>query len=174
MWDTIKKKFSDLGTKIGDAIGGAVKSGINGVISMIEKTINKAIGLINGAIRLINLIPGLNIGELGEVKFPRLARGGVLDNGARTVIAGEDGTEAIVPLEKNTKWIKILANQLKDSFITSSSINNSNSLEDMKIQSEYNMMVDSFKQALSEMKIEMDEDIMGKFVERTVSSAVYS
>ena len=44
----------------------------------------------------------------------------------------------------------------------------------MKIQSEYNMMVDSFKQALSEMKIEMDEDIMGKFVERTVSSAVYS
>ena len=63
---------------------------------------------------------------------------------------------------------------MKDSFITSSSINNSNSLENMKRESEYNMLVDSFKQALSEMKVEMDETTMGKFVENTVSSAVYS
>ena len=51
---------------------------------------------------------------------------------------------------------------------------NSNSLENMKRESEYNMLVDSFKQALSEMKVEMDETTMGKFVENTVSSAVYS
>lgn len=174
LWDTIKEKFSSIGTSIANAIGGAVKSGINGVISMIENTINSAIGLINGAIGLINKIPGIDIGKLSKLNLPRLAQGGVLDDGPRTVIAGEDGAEAIVPLEKNTKWIKMLANQLQDSFIAGSSLNNSNTVEDMKRQSEYNMLIDSFKQALSEMKIEMDEDTMGKFVERTVSSAVYS
>jgi len=176
LWDTIKKKFSDLGTKIGDAIGGAVKSGINGVISMIEKTINKAVGLINGAIRLINLIPGVSIGELGDVKFPRLARGGVLDDGPRTVIAGEDGAEAIVPLEKNTKWIKLVAAQLQNSLLAGLNLNRTlnENLSNRNAQYEYNMLVDSFKQALSEMTIEMDDETMGKFVEKTVARAIYS
>lgn len=78
LWDTIKNKFSSIGTSIANAIGGAVKSGINGVISRIESTINSAIRLINGAIGLINKIPGLSVGKVGEVKFPRLARGGVV------------------------------------------------------------------------------------------------
>ena len=78
LWDSIKNTFSSLGTKLGDAIGGAVKSGINGVISMIESTINKGIGMINGAISLINKIPGVSIGEFSEVSLPRLAKGGVL------------------------------------------------------------------------------------------------
>ena len=46
-----------MGTTIGDAIGGAVKAGINGIISMIEGVINKGIDMINGAINLINKIP---------------------------------------------------------------------------------------------------------------------
>lgn len=78
LWDSIKNTFSSLGTKLGDAIGGAVKSGINGVISMIESTINKGIGMINGAIGLINKIPGVSIGEFSGVSLPRLAKGGVL------------------------------------------------------------------------------------------------
>lgn len=78
LWTTIKNKFSAIGTSIANAISGAVKSGINGVISAIERTINSGIRLINGAIGLINLIPGVNIGKIGEVNFPRLARGGVV------------------------------------------------------------------------------------------------
>ena len=57
LWNTIKDKFSSLGTTIGDAIGGAVKAGINGIIGMIENVINKGIDMINGAINLINNIP---------------------------------------------------------------------------------------------------------------------
>ena len=57
LWNTIKDKFSALGTHIGDAISGAVKSGINGVISMVENAINRAISIINGAIGLVNKIP---------------------------------------------------------------------------------------------------------------------
>lgn len=78
LWTSIKDKFSSIGTSIANAIGGAVKSGINGVISAIEKTINSGIKLINGAIRLINKIPGVNIGNICTVSFPRLASGGVV------------------------------------------------------------------------------------------------
>lgn len=88
IWNGIKNTFSALGTKIGDAIGGAVKSGINGVISLIERTINSAIRLINGGIGMINLIPGVSIGNINTLSLPRLAKGGVLTE-ATTVIAGE-------------------------------------------------------------------------------------
>lgn len=77
IWNGIKSTFSNLGTNIGDAISGAVKSGINGVISMIERTINKAIGLINGGINLINKIPGVYVGSVPTLSLPRLAKGNV-------------------------------------------------------------------------------------------------
>lgn len=100
LWDRVKSTFVQFATSIGDAISGAVKAAINGVISYIENTINRAIGLINGAIGLINkLIPGKGIGTIGTVSLPRLAKGGVL-YGAQTVIAGEAGPEAIIPLDK--------------------------------------------------------------------------
>lgn len=76
IWQRIKDTFSSLGTSIGNAISNAVKSGINGVISLIERTINRAIGLINGAIGIINLIPGVNVGKIERVNLPRLAQGG--------------------------------------------------------------------------------------------------
>ena len=77
IWNGIKNTFSALGTKIGNAISGAVKSGINGVISLIERTINSAIGLINGGIKLINLIPGVTVGTINKLTLPRLAKGNV-------------------------------------------------------------------------------------------------
>lgn len=76
IWNGIKDTFSKLGTSIGNAISNAVKSGINGVISLIEKTINSAIRLINGGIDLINLIPGVYVGHVPSLYLPRLAQGG--------------------------------------------------------------------------------------------------
>lgn len=111
IWNTIKDKFSAIGTKIGDAISSSVKKGINGVLSMIENVINKGIRLINGAIGLINKIPGVNIGTIGLVSFPRLARGGVLKRGQVGLLEG-DGAEAVVPLEKNTEWTLQVAKQI--------------------------------------------------------------
>lgn len=111
LWNTIKNTFSSLGTSIANAIGGAVKAGINGVISMIQNTINGAIGIINGAINLINKIPGVSVGKVSKLSLPRLAKGTVLTK-ATPVIAGEDGAEAIMPLEKHTAWIDVLANKL--------------------------------------------------------------
>lgn len=111
LWDQVKEKFSSLGTKIGDAIGGAVKSGINSVIGLVEKTINKAIGLINGAIDIINKAPGIEISKISKLSLPRLAQGGIVK---RPTIAeiGEEGAEAIIPLANNKQWIKAVANDL--------------------------------------------------------------
>ena len=111
IWDKIKNKFSKLGTSIGDAISSAVKSGINGVISLIERTINKAISLINGAIKLINLLPGVNVGYVKKLNMPRLAKGGIVDS-ATIAMIGEQGKEAVVPLENNTEWMDKLADRI--------------------------------------------------------------
>lgn len=77
IWNDIKNTFTNLGTSIGNAISGAVKTGINGVIALIEKTINTAIRLINGGIKLINLIPGVSVGTINTLNLPRLAKGNV-------------------------------------------------------------------------------------------------
>lgn len=111
LWDRIKTTFSNLGTNIANAIGGAVKSGINGVISMIEGTINSAINLINGAIGLINMIPGVSVGYLGRLSLPRLAKGGIVDS-ATIAMIGEQGKEAVLPLENNTQWMDKLAEKI--------------------------------------------------------------
>ena len=54
----------------------------------------------------------------GLTKIPHLsvawyARGGIVD-GATLIGAGEAGKEAIVPLERNTQWVTMVANELAD------------------------------------------------------------
>lgn len=114
LWDTIRNTFSDLGASIADAIGGAVKAGINGVISIIENTINGAIGLINGAINLINKIPGVSIGKMSDLSLPRLAHGGIIGNGGAMVAeAGPElvqmvnGKAVVTPLTNTARNIAI-------------------------------------------------------------------
>lgn len=40
--------------------------------------------------------------------------------------------------------------------------------------SNYYSMVDAFKEALSQMKIELDDEVAGRFVETTVTNAIYN
>ena len=116
VWDKIKTTFSSIGTKIADAISGAVKGGINGLLGSAEKIINGFLKMINGAIDLINLIPGVNISKVKMVEFQRLAKGGVVDE-ATPAVFGEDGAElldgnTVVPLENNTGWMNKVARNL--------------------------------------------------------------
>ena len=113
LWTKIQDKFTDIGTNIADAISKAVKSGINSVIAGVEKTINTGVDLINGAIDLINEIPGVSVGKLSRISFPRLARGGIVDSPTFAEL-GEDGREAVIPLEKNLGWLDQLARQLTE------------------------------------------------------------
>ena len=120
LWETIKNTFTNIGTNIAEAISGAVKSGINGVISKIESTMNRGVRLINGAIGLINKIPGVSVGTISTLSLPRLARGGIVNRPGRGVpaIIGEAGAEAVLPLENNTEWMDILADKIGGGTIT--------------------------------------------------------
>lgn len=114
LWNKIKNTFTGMGTKIGDAIGGSVKSAINGVISKIESIINKGIGLINGAIGVINKLPGVNVGKIGTLNLPRLERGiGLAKKGHQYLLEGK-GNEAVIPLDKNKYWIKAVADDMRE------------------------------------------------------------
>ncbi len=99
LWTKIKNKFKDIGTNISTAISNGVKTGINNLMSSLESKLNHVVVTVNKIIKFINDHSPLNIGYLGAVTLPRLAKGGVL-TGAQMVIAGEAGPEAIIPLDK--------------------------------------------------------------------------
>ena len=67
--------FSRIGTTIGNGIGDAFRTVVNSIISFAENTINKLIRSINGAIGMINNIPGVNISTISELNIPRLKIG---------------------------------------------------------------------------------------------------
>lgn len=111
VWYTIKEQFTNIGSAIGGAIGGAFKFVVNGIIGFAENTINGFIWAINGAIDLINVIPGVEISTIAPLNVPRLAKGGIVDS-AQMFVAGEAGKEAVMPLENNTGWITQLAEKV--------------------------------------------------------------
>lgn len=113
LWSKVKSKFGSIGTSIGTAMGNAVKNGMNGALSKVESAINKGIGLINSAIRLANKLPGINVGTVGKISLPRLAKGAVLEKGQVGILEGS-GAEAVVPLENNRAWLSRLAEDLDD------------------------------------------------------------
>lgn len=115
-WDSIKGTFTEIGEKIGDTVGEAFKSVINSVLELIEDKINGAIDLINGALHIINKIPGVEIDDISGVEFPGLAKGGIVN---RPMIAqiGEQGREAVIPLENNLQWVKKVADRISESLI---------------------------------------------------------
>lgn len=106
--DKITGFFSGIGKKIGDFIAGGFKSVINGGLKLAEDFLNAPINLINGAIDLINKIPGVDIGKISKISLPRMAKGYLADS-PTVGIFGEAGREAVMPLERNTGWIDDLA-----------------------------------------------------------------
>ena len=169
LWDKVKTTFKSLGAKIGDAMVGAIKGGLNKVIGKIEGIINKGIGLINSAIGLANKLPGVNVSKLSKLSLPRLYQGGILEKGQWGLIEGS-GAEAVVPLEKNTKWIGKVADSFRTEFASMARENADNAPQALR----YDETVDAFKEALSDMQIILDNETAGKFIEKTVTRYVYA
>lgn len=111
LFSNIKSIFSNIGTAISTAMSGAFKGAINGVLRLASNTINGFIGSVNGAIGLINKIPGVNISRINTLHIPMLAKGGIIDSPTLAMV-GEAGREAVVPLENNTQGLDLLANKL--------------------------------------------------------------
>lgn len=111
LWNNIVSTFTSIGTKVGDAIGGAFKTAINAVIWTVEGALNAIPNAINGMIDTINNLPGVSISAIPTVTLPRLAQGGVLKKGQVGYLEG-DGDEAVVPLSQNTEWLDKVADRL--------------------------------------------------------------
>lgn len=86
--------FKSIGTTVVNFIGGSVKSVLNGIFWAIENGINFFIRMLNKAIKLINKIPGVDIGYVKELSIPRLAEGGMPQVG-QMFIANEKGPELV-------------------------------------------------------------------------------
>ncbi len=117
IWNRVRNTFSELGTKIGDSMSGAVKAGINGVLSSVENIVNKFIKMINGALDVINAIPGVNISKLNTLNVPKLAQGGyVKANTPQLAMIGDNKTqgEIVAPEDKMLDMILTALKMFKD------------------------------------------------------------
>lgn len=123
IWDTIKEKFTNIGQKVGEAIGGAFKKAINFVLQTAENVLNAPINAINNLLDVINDIPGISIGALPTFDLPRLAQGGVLKRGQIGLLEG-NGSEAVVPLDQNKKWINATAKAMNKALANEGVTNN--------------------------------------------------
>lgn len=112
-WQKIKNIFSKVGTAIADGLKGAVTSAVNAILSKATGIINGFIRAINSAISILNKIPKVSISRIDELDAPQLAEGGVLKRGQVGILEG-NGAEAVVPLEKNTGWIRKVAEDMAE------------------------------------------------------------
>lgn len=90
-----------VGTSVVNFISNLFKSVINGVLWAIETNINRFIRMMNGAIGIINKIPGVNITKVTEISIPRLAEGGMV-NAGQLFIAREAGPEMVGSIGSRT------------------------------------------------------------------------
>lgn len=113
LWDGITEKFTSLGEAVGDAVGGAFKTAINWALDKIEDVLNFLPDNVNDVLQSITDLTGKTLPLFPTVSLPRLAKGGIVDKSMLANI-GEDGAEAVIPLEKNKAGLRQIANLLAD------------------------------------------------------------
>lgn len=120
-WQGVKSVFST-GGKIFDGIKDGIVKAFKTVVNAIIRGINKVVSLpFKGLNTILDKIHGISIAGVKPFSWlnwrapipqlPELATGGVVKEATAAVI-GEDGAEAVMPLEKNTGWIKKLAKEI--------------------------------------------------------------
>lgn len=141
--DTVLTAFTNIRTGITDRIEGArsaviskfeaIKSGIKEKIEAAREAVHNAIEKIKGFFKFEWSLPklkmphfsisgkfSLNPPSVPSIGVDWYARGGVFDYpslfsyGNHIGGIGEDGAEAVVPLEKNTEWLSRIADMLNE------------------------------------------------------------
>lgn len=103
VWNSIKQT----GANIINSIIGTVEAFVNNVIVMFNR-------LVSAVSSVMQFFGGGGISwRAGTVSIPRLAKGGIVDT-ATMFVAGEAGKEAVVPLERNTQWVTMVADGIVD------------------------------------------------------------
>ena len=91
-------------------------------LSTVKDTIRDSLG------QLLTSIGSASV-SVAFPSVPQMATGGIVDR-PTVVQVGEDGTEAIIPLEKNTGWIDTLANKINGAVAPSKIVLNNDGLAD--------------------------------------------
>ena len=104
-----------------NALPDGAKAAINTAISYIERGVNYIVRKINSiSFSVPTWVPGIGGSVVGfnlpYVSIPRLARGAIVNNpgAGKHIIAGEEGAEAILPLENHTEWMDVLAGKIAE------------------------------------------------------------
>lgn len=121
-WEAVKNVFST-GGKIFDGIKEGIvetfKTVVNGIIRGINKVVSIPFNAINKVLDKLRSIDIAGVTPFDWIKtfdvpqIPELARGGVLKRGQVGILEG-NGAEAVVPLEKNTRWLDEIASRIYD------------------------------------------------------------
>lgn len=144
VWNGMKSSASNIFRGIGDVIKNTwenVKSTTSsvwqGIVSVIKSPVNSIIGIMNGLLSgmasavngIANMLNSLsfdipdwlgggsfhlNIPTWRPGRIPYLYNGGVLEKGQVGILEG-DGAEAVVPLERNRKWINRVSEEMMKS-----------------------------------------------------------
>lgn len=115
--DFITGVFTGNWKKAWEGVRNIFKGVIDGLAGIFKTPINLIIDGINSFLAGINKIkipdwvPGVGGKSFKLQKIPKLARGGIVDK-PTTALVGENGKEAILPIENNTGWIEELANKI--------------------------------------------------------------
>lgn len=134
-WTAVKNVFST-GGKVFDGIKDGITKAFKSVVNAIIRGINKVIAIPFNAINnTLDKIRGVSIAGIEPFKnlvsrfnvpeIPLLAKGGVVRKATHAII-GEDGAEAVIPLEHNVKWIDTLAERLADKIGGGVTVNQTN------------------------------------------------
>lgn len=186
---TVSKVFEGIKSKTvstWNAIKEAIMKPINAAKEAVKKAIETMKSIISGA--KFNFpkikLPHFSISGKFSINPPEIPRfsvdwyktGGVFDRPTILSGLGEDGAEAIVPLERNTKWIQRVADELAGFMLPIGGLSDAlnNISNPAAADYRFNMVVDAFKEALSQMTVELDDDQVGKFVVKTVENAIYT
>jgi hypothetical protein len=124
-WENIKKYFkSNIGISFTPTFWagkfGTIKEGarqaLNGVIDVVERAVNAIISKLNtlswSIPEWIPKVGGKKFGfNIKQVRIPRLAEGGIATASTLANI-GENGREAVLPLDHNTEWMDALADKI--------------------------------------------------------------
>lgn len=106
-WIDVWVEIKRWGASLINSILGTVEAFVNGVITMF----NNLVGAFSSVLQFFGG-DGINW-RASSVSIPRLAKGGIVKKGT-PFIAGEDGSEAVIPLERNTQWVSMVADGIVD------------------------------------------------------------
>jgi tape measure domain-containing protein len=109
LWDGIKNGLSSMINGLASifgSIGDIVKVPLNGIIDIINNFLAKFV-----SIKVPDWVPSFGGKKVEFPKIPKLATGGIVDQPTLAQV-GENGGEAIVPLENNLEWLDRLADKI--------------------------------------------------------------